>query len=72
MIPEIEARELLIMYEGSNNHLLEFKRKFTDVKNFKLTRPQAEYVIKYKDTVPKVAKKHIKIVSSFNLAGLNF
>ena len=65
MIPEIEARELLVTYEGSNNHLLEFKRKFTDVKNFKLTRPQAEYVIKYKDTVPKVAKKYIKIVSSF-------
>ena len=65
MIPEIEARELLVTYDGSNNHLLEFKRKFTDVKNFKLTRPQAEYVIKYKDTVPKVAKKYIKIVSSF-------
>ena len=65
MIPELEARELLVTYDGSNNHLLEFKRKFTDVKNFKLTRPQAEYVIKYKDTVPKVAKKYIKIVSSF-------
>jgi SNF2 family DNA or RNA helicase len=65
MIPEIEARELLLTYEGSNNQLLEWKRKFTDVKNFKLTRPQAEYVMKYKDVTPKVARKYIKIVSTF-------
>ncbi len=65
MIPEIEAREILSTYEGSNNQLLEWKRKFTDVKNFKLTRPQAEYVIKYKDVTPKVARKYIKIVNTF-------
>jgi SNF2 family DNA or RNA helicase len=65
MIPEIEAREILQAYEGFNNVLLEYKRKFIDVKNFKLTRPQAEYVIKYKDTTPKVAKKYINIVSTF-------
>jgi SWI/SNF-related matrix-associated actin-dependent regulator 1 of chromatin subfamily A len=65
MIPEIEAREILSTYEGSNNQLLEYKRKFIDVKNFKLTRPQAEYVLKYKDIVPKIARKYIKIVSTF-------
>jgi SWI/SNF-related matrix-associated actin-dependent regulator 1 of chromatin subfamily A len=65
MIPEIEAREVLSTYEGSNNQLLEYKRKFVDVKNFKLTRPQAEYVLKYKDINPKVARKHINIVSTF-------
>jgi SWI/SNF-related matrix-associated actin-dependent regulator 1 of chromatin subfamily A len=65
MIPEIEARESLLTYEGSNNQLLEYKRKFTEVKNFKLTRPQAEYVLKYKDITPKVARKHISIVSTF-------
>lgn len=64
-IPEVEAREVLSTYEGSNNQLLEWRRKFIDVKNFKLTRPQAEYVLKYKDTTPKVAKKFINIVSSF-------
>lgn len=64
-IPEIEAREILSIYEGSNNQLLDWKRKFIEVKNFKLTRPQAEYVIKYKDTKPKVAKKYIEIVSTF-------
>jgi SNF2 family DNA or RNA helicase len=64
-IPEIEARNVLSSYDGSNNQLLEWKRKFTDVKNFKLTRPQAEYVLKYKDTTPKVARKYINIVSTF-------
>ena len=57
MIPEVEAREILSNYDGSNNQLLEWKRKFVDVKNFKLTRPQADYVLKYKDTNPKVARK---------------
>lgn len=64
-IPEIDAREILSNYEGSNNQLLEFKRKFEEQKNFKLTRPQADYVLKYKDTTPKVARKHINIVSTF-------
>jgi SWI/SNF-related matrix-associated actin-dependent regulator 1 of chromatin subfamily A len=64
-IPEIEAREVLSSYEGSNNQLLEWKRKFVEVKNFKLTRPQADYVLKYKDTTPRVARKHINIVSTF-------
>jgi SWI/SNF-related matrix-associated actin-dependent regulator 1 of chromatin subfamily A len=64
-IPEIEAREVLFSYEGSNNQLLEWKRRFVEVKNFKLTRPQADYVLKYKDTTPKVARKYINIVSTF-------
>lgn len=65
MIPEIEARNILQNYEGSNNQLLEWKRKFTDVKNFKLTRPQADYVLKYVNITPKVARKYINIVSTF-------
>jgi len=64
-IPEIEARDILTNYEGFNNHLLEFKKKFLEVKNFKLTRPQAEYVIKYHEVVPRVAKKYINVASNF-------
>jgi len=65
MIPEIEAREILSTYEGSNNQLLEWKKKFIDVKSFKLTRPQSEYVLKYFETTPKVARKYLNIVNSF-------
>lgn len=64
-IPEIDARNILLNYEGANNQLLEWKRKFVDVKNFKLTRPQSEYVLKYHEVIPKVARKYIEIVSTF-------
>ena len=64
-IPEIEARDILTNYEGFNNQLLEFKKKFLEVKNFKLTRPQSEYVIKYHEVIPRVAKKYINVASNF-------
>lgn len=64
-IPEIDARDILLTYEGANNQLLEWKKRFGLIKNFKLTRTQADYVLKYKDTVPKVARKYIQIVPSF-------
>lgn len=64
-IPEIEAREILLTYDGFNNQLLEWKNKFSTVKNYKLTRPQADYVIKYHLIKPKVARKHIGIVPNF-------
>lgn len=64
-IPEIEARTILLTYEGSNNQLLDWKRKIDEVKNFKLTRPQSEYVMKYYELSPKVARKYINLVSTF-------
>jgi hypothetical protein len=64
-IPEIEAREIVINYSGFNNQILEWKTKFEKVKNFKLTRPQAEYVIKHHEVTPRVAKKYISIVENF-------
>jgi hypothetical protein len=65
-IPEIEAKEILINYNGFNNQLLEWKRKIIEVKNFNLTRTQSEYVVKYKDIVPKIARKYISVVNSFS------
>lgn len=64
-IPEIEARAILMDYTGFNNVLLDWKNKLINNKNFALTRPQAEYVIRYQFVKPKVARKHIKIVESF-------
>ena len=65
MIPELDARNILSGYDGANNQLLEWKLKLNIDKKFKLTRPQAEYVQKYHQVVPKVAKKRLKIISSF-------
>jgi hypothetical protein len=64
-IPEIEARNILLKYEGANNQLLEWKTKFLNTSNFKLTRPQSEYVLKYHEITPKVAKKYITLFSTF-------
>lgn len=64
-IPEIEAREILLKYEGFNNQLLDWKKRFLEVKNFNLTRPQCEYVLKYHEVVPRVARKYINIVGTF-------
>lgn len=64
-IPEVDAREILLEYQGANNQMLEWKKKFEYIKFFKLTRTQADYVIKNKDVVPKVARKYIEIIPSF-------
>jgi SNF2 family DNA or RNA helicase len=64
-IPEIEARNILSTYDGANNQLVEWKMKIFNNKNFNLTRSQADYVLKYYQTVPKVARKYISIVASF-------
>ena len=64
-IPEIDAREILLTYSGFNNQLIDWKKKFEEVKNFKLTRPQSEYVLNYHKVTPRVAKKYISIVSSY-------
>ena len=64
-IPEVVAREILVTYEGSNNHILELKKKLTEMKNFGLSRTQAEYVIKYEKETPKIARRWVKIVSNF-------
>lgn len=64
-IPEIEAKNILSIYEGANNQLIEWKMRFFNNKSFNLTRTQADYVLKYYQTTPKVARKYIKLVNSF-------
>ena len=65
MIPEIEARTILANYDGSNNQILDWKNKLENTKNFKITRTQAEYILKFKDTTPKIARKYINLVKNF-------
>ena len=64
-IPEIEAKNILSTYEGANNQLIEWRTRFLNNKNFNLTRPQADYVLKYNAIIPKVVRKHINITPSF-------
>ena len=64
-VPEIVAKNILETYEGYKPQMLDWKKKFETNKSFKLTRPQSEYVIKYHEVVPKVARKNIVIVENF-------
>lgn len=65
LIPEKEARELLLKYEGFNNQILDWKLKMVTNIKYNLTRTQSEYVIKYYNVIPKIAKKHITITKNF-------
>ena len=64
-IPEIEAREIVTGYTGFNNQILDLKHKFETVKNFTLSRTQSDYVLKYWQTEPKVARKYLSIAKHF-------
>ena len=65
LLPEIQAREIVTGYTGYNNHILDLKHKFERSKNYSLTRPQSDYVIKYHEVVQKVARKYLGIARSF-------
>ena len=64
-ILEIDAKNFLTEYNGSNNLLLDWQYKQLNIKSFKLTRTQSDYVVKYHNVQPKVAKKYLNIVESF-------
>jgi SWI/SNF-related matrix-associated actin-dependent regulator 1 of chromatin subfamily A len=58
---EHKALDLLDSYSGANNHILYMKTKKETNKKFYPTRTQAEYVISYFDTKPKVARKWVEL-----------
>jgi len=64
-IPEIEAKDILLTYIGFNNQILEWKRRLEGPNRFKLTRPQAEYILKHHKTVPKIARKYVNINGNY-------
>jgi SWI/SNF-related matrix-associated actin-dependent regulator 1 of chromatin subfamily A len=62
---ESKAISLLETYEGSNNYILELKKKFQLNKKFYPTRSQSEYIIDNYEKQPKVAKKWVLLDSYF-------
>ena len=58
---EHKALDLLDSYSGANNHILYMKTKKDTNKKFYPTRTQAEYVVTYFDTKPKVARKWVEL-----------
>lgn len=64
LIPQIEAKNILLTYTGFNNQLLYWKKRLETERTFNLTKTQAEYVFKYHTVQPKVAKKYINIIKT--------
>jgi SWI/SNF-related matrix-associated actin-dependent regulator of chromatin subfamily A-like protein 1 len=62
---ESKALKILENYEGGNNYILELKERFLKKKNFFPTRTQADYIIKYSNKNPKIARKWVKLDSYF-------
>jgi SWI/SNF-related matrix-associated actin-dependent regulator 1 of chromatin subfamily A len=58
---EHKSLDLLDSYSGANNHILHMKTKKETNKKFYPTRTQAEYVVTYFDTKPKVARKWVEL-----------
>ncbi len=62
---ESRAISLLETYSGSNNFILELKRRSQINKKFYPTRSQSEYIISNHDKEPKVAKKWVILDTYF-------
>jgi SWI/SNF-related matrix-associated actin-dependent regulator 1 of chromatin subfamily A len=62
---EHKALELLDTYDGANNHILYMKVKKQTNKKFYPTRTQAEYIVNYYSTNPKVARKWVDLDTYF-------
>lgn len=62
---ESKAIEILESYEGSNNFILELRKRCLLNKKFYPTRSQSEYVINNHDKTPKVAKKWVVLDAYF-------
>ena len=62
---ERKALDLLETYSGANNYIMRLRQKQIDNKKFYPTRAQAEYIINYYETSPKVAKKWVELDSYF-------
>jgi SWI/SNF-related matrix-associated actin-dependent regulator 1 of chromatin subfamily A len=62
---EHKALELLDSYSGANNYILFLQQKKTNSKKFYPTRSQADYIVNYCNTPPKVARKWVELDTYF-------
>ena len=64
-LKEHKALDILDSYSGANNHILYLQQKKVSNKKFFPTRAQADYIITYQNTKPKVARKWVELDSYF-------
>ena len=57
---------MLETYSGANNYIMRLRQKQIENKKFYPTRAQAEYIVNYFNTTPKVAKKWVDLDEYFS------
>jgi SWI/SNF-related matrix-associated actin-dependent regulator of chromatin subfamily A-like protein 1 len=62
---ERKALDLLDKYEGANNYILRLKQKMLSNPKFYPTRAQAEYIINFHTSTPKIARKWVELDTYF-------
>ncbi len=62
---ELKALDILDNYSGGNNYIIKLKQLKETNKKFYPTRAQADYIINYHLTEPKIAKKWVNIEPYF-------
>lgn len=65
VIIELEAKKIVLDYNGANNQILLYKLKLLNNKKYNLSKTQSQYVLKYHQVIPKVAKKQITLLRLF-------
>ena len=65
-VMERKALDILETYDGANNYIMRLKQKQIENKKFYPTRAQAEYIINFHNTTPKVARKWVELDEYFS------
>ena len=60
-ITKDEVLEILKLYNGSNNYLINIRYLYLNNPNFSLTDSQIEYITSFSETKPKVARKWVEL-----------
>jgi hypothetical protein len=64
-ITKDEVLEILKLYNGSNNYLINIRYIYLNNPNFSLTDSQIEYITSFSETKPKVARKWVELDSYY-------
>ena len=60
-LPVMEAREILLSYDGANNYILNLKDYIINSKTFTITRSQSDYINKNYKNTPKIVRLWMEI-----------
>ena len=60
-LPVIEAKEILLSYDGANNYILNLKDYIINSKTFTITRSQSDYINKNYTKKPKIVRLWMEI-----------